>query len=176
MSACRERPNVGSTPSDRPPVCPALQALVASVAQVAVAVYVRNWAWWQVILAGHVVGGVMANNLTAALHECCHYLIFRTPSYNKYLSYVINCPLGIPAAVGFRKYHLEHHSDMVRRSYPPQCRTCAWVLIKGRTGSDARLKRVVGWSSRRISSRQRHGCRQRAQGGWWWKEVGSQKP
>lgn len=128
------------------------QALLAAAAQIAVAVAVRNLPWWQVLLAGHLVGGVMANNLTAALHECCHFLVFRTPAYNKYLSFVINCPLGIPAATGFRKYHLDHHSDMVRGA------VCAGRIARRGMCCDAQRQRSTQAGVQRDVS----GCRKEA--------------
>ncbi len=83
-------------------------------AHMSIAVAVRNSPLWLLVLTAWTVGGTAYNNLTAALHECCHYLIFRRPAHNKWFALVINLPMVVPAAVSFRKYHLEHHSDMVR--------------------------------------------------------------
>ena len=82
--------------------------------QVAVAWAVREAPWWKVLVAAYVVGGTASQNLFTAQHELSHFLAFRTPLYNKVLSIVSNCPLVVPTATSFRKYHQEHHSHLVR--------------------------------------------------------------
>lgn len=93
----------------------AVLSLGVIAAHVCIAVAVRRWPLWMLAVTAWLVGGTAYNNLTAALHECCHYLIFRRPVHNKWFALVINLPMVVPAAASFRKYHLEHHSDMVRR-------------------------------------------------------------
>lgn len=91
----------------------ALWVSLVVTAHIALAVLARQWPLWALVPTAWLVGGTAYNNLTAGLHECCHHLIFRRPALNKYFSYFINLPFVVPAAVSFRKYHLEHHSDMV---------------------------------------------------------------
>ena len=82
--------------------------------QVAMAYFVADAPWWKVLLAAYVVSGTASQNLFTAQHELSHYLAFRTPLYNRILSLASNCPLVVPTATAFRKYHQEHHSHLVR--------------------------------------------------------------
>ena len=81
--------------------------------QVAMAYAVRNASWWKVLVAAYVVSGTASQNLFTAQHELSHFLAFRKPLYNKMLSLASNCPLVVPMATSFRKYHQEHHSHLV---------------------------------------------------------------
>ena len=75
---------------------------------------VRDMPWWKVLLAAYVLAGTASQNLFTAQHELSHFLAFRKPLYNRILSIASNCPLVIPMATSFRKYHQEHHSHLVR--------------------------------------------------------------
>ena len=81
--------------------------------QVAMAYAVRDVSWWKVLVAAYVVSGTASQNLFTAQHELSHFLAFRKPLYNKILSLASNCPLVVPMATSFRKYHQEHHSHLV---------------------------------------------------------------
>ena len=81
--------------------------------QVAMAYAVRDASWWKVLVAAYVVSGTASQNLFTAQHELSHFLAFRKPLYNKILSLASNCPLVVPMATSFRKYHQEHHSHLV---------------------------------------------------------------
>ena len=92
----------------------ASQVVAVMCLQVVMAWYVRDMPWWKVMLAAYVVSGTASQNLFTAQHELSHFLAFRTPLYNRILSLASNCPLVIPTATAFRKYHQEHHSHLVR--------------------------------------------------------------
>ena len=47
--------------------------------------------------------------MTLAVHELSHNLGFKKRLYNRLCAIFANLPMGIPAAVSFRRYHLEHH-------------------------------------------------------------------
>ena len=96
----------------------AAQVVAVSCLQVAMAWYVRDMPWWKVMLAAYVVSATASQNLFTAQHELSHFLAFRTPLYNRILSLASNCPLVVPTATAFRKYHQEHHSHLVRVPCP----------------------------------------------------------
>ena len=78
---------------------------------------VKDMPWWKVLLAAYVLAGTASQNLFTAQHELSHFLAFRKPLYNRILSIASNCPLVIPMATSFRKYHQEHHSHLVISSF-----------------------------------------------------------
>lgn len=82
--------------------------------QIAMAYAVKDAPWWKVLVAAYVVSGTASQNLFTAQHELSHFLAFRKPLYNRILSLASNCPLVVPMATSFRKYHQEHHSHLVR--------------------------------------------------------------
>ena len=83
-------------------------------ATIATAFLVRDAPWWKVWLAAYAIGGTASQNLFCAQHELSHFLAFKKPIYNRLLSFASNCPLVVPMATAFRKYHQEHHSHLVR--------------------------------------------------------------
>ena len=81
--------------------------------QVLMGYLVKDLAWWKVILGSYVFAGTASQNLFTAQHELSHFLAFRKPMYNRILSILSNCPVVVPMATSFRKYHQEHHSHLV---------------------------------------------------------------
>ena len=92
---------------------PLLQVVAVCLFEIVMAWAVRDMPWWKVLLAAYVLAGTASQNLFTAQHELSHFLAFRKPLYNRILSIASNCPLVIPMATSFRKYHQEHHSHLV---------------------------------------------------------------
>ena len=90
------------------------QVVGVMAVQIAMAYVVKDAPWWKVLVAAYVVSGTCSQNLFTAQHELSHFLAFRKPLYNRILSLASNCPLVVPMATSFRKYHQEHHSHLVR--------------------------------------------------------------
>lgn len=88
-----------------------VKALAAGAAHTALAAALHNAPIWCIMLAGWIIGGCFSNHLMAALHEIVHCLALRSPRWSRWMSFVVNAPLALPAAVSFKKYHNEHHSD-----------------------------------------------------------------
>lgn len=65
---------------------------------------------WLVLICAYSLGAAANHALFVFLHECAHNLVLRTTRANKLVSLVANLPIVFPAAIGFRKYHLEHHA------------------------------------------------------------------
>ena len=62
------------------------------------------------LLIAYVIGGTCNHMCMMGLHELSHNLGFRTLKYNQYYAvFVSNLPIGIPAAVSFKRYHMDHH-------------------------------------------------------------------
>jgi sphingolipid delta-4 desaturase len=82
--------------------------------QLIMAVYATTLSWKVLIPVAYLFGGAANCNLQLAMHEISHNLAFKGTNMigmvcNRVLSLIANLPLAIPAAIAFRKYHLEHH-------------------------------------------------------------------
>merc|ERR1719424_2272070 len=91
--------------------CPYTKYQVAGVVsmQIVFAWLSTSLSWGPLILFAYLIGGAANCNLQLAMHEISHNLAFKQMRPNRILSIVANLPLGIPAAISFRKYHLDHH-------------------------------------------------------------------
>ncbi|KAG9088721.1 hypothetical protein FS749_001943 [Ceratobasidium sp. UAMH 11750] len=64
------------------------------------------------ILAAYAIGGTANHNLFLAIHEIAHNLAFRGVKANKLFAMFANLPIGIPYAITFKRYHIEHHKHL----------------------------------------------------------------
>ncbi|MCO5589928.1 hypothetical protein L7F22_043897 [Adiantum nelumboides] len=67
---------------------------------------------WSFILTAYVIGGTANQNIFLAIHEITHNLAFRGILSNKLWAIVVNAPIGIPYAMMFKRYHIEHHKHL----------------------------------------------------------------
>eukprot|EP00897_Mesotaenium_endlicherianum_P002445 jgi/Mesen1/2228/ME000152S01315 len=89
----------------------AVPKIVAVVTlQIALSVYLRHAAWWKLFVVSYLVGAFCNHNLFLAIHELSHNLALTRPLYNKLVALFANLPVGVPMAITFQKYHLEHHT------------------------------------------------------------------
>lgn len=61
------------------------------------------------IALAYIVGGTANHNCMMAMHEMSHNLGFKKMIYNRLLGVFANLPIGVPSAVSFKRYHMEHH-------------------------------------------------------------------
>ncbi|WWC72527.1 uncharacterized protein I206_106489 [Kwoniella pini CBS 10737] len=64
---------------------------------------------WQFIITAYIIGGTANQNIFLAIHEITHNLVFKSIKLNKILSIIANFSIGIPYAMAFKGYHIEHH-------------------------------------------------------------------
>jgi len=83
--------------------------MVLLAIQLSAAYCVRDASWPLYILAAYAIGGTSNHMLMLAMHELCHNLFFRKMVHNKLFSLVANLPVGVPSAISFKRYHMEHH-------------------------------------------------------------------
>ena len=79
--------------------------------QLSLAYYFRNThpLSWGFLLTAYVIGGTANQNTFLAIHEITHNLAFRSIRANKVLAIVANLAIGVPYAMAFKGYHIEHH-------------------------------------------------------------------
>jgi len=67
-----------------------------------------SWGW--IVLLAYAIGGTVNHTLQLAVHELSHNLCFESLIGNKLLAIFANFVTGVPSAVMFQKYHMEHHA------------------------------------------------------------------
>jgi sphingolipid delta-4 desaturase len=70
---------------------------------------VRDASWPIIIVLTYVVGGTCSHSLNLAIHELSHNLCFEEIVNNRILAILANFGTGMPSAVTFARYHVEHH-------------------------------------------------------------------
>jgi sphingolipid delta-4 desaturase len=66
--------------------------------------------WWLSILIAYCAGAFANHCNYVIIHDATHNLIFRRKSWNKIVGIIADLPNLTPGAMGFRVYHLKHHS------------------------------------------------------------------
>ncbi len=87
----------------------ALIGLACVVAQVALAVALREQPWYAVALVAYFVGAFFSHTLFVVIHEAAHNLVFRKVWQNVAVGIVANFASVVPTAVSFKNFHLKHH-------------------------------------------------------------------
>jgi len=65
--------------------------------------------WYTWLFCCYALSGSINHMMTLAMHEISHNLGATTMMRNRILAITANLPMGIPAAISFRRYHYEHH-------------------------------------------------------------------
>ncbi|MCL6683429.1 fatty acid desaturase [Sphingomonas alba] len=84
--------------------------LVALQLAIGVGLTVLGAHWWIIIVAAYAVGAFANHALFVLIHDYSHNLVFRTANSNRLGAIFANVAIVFPAAIGFRNYHLLHHS------------------------------------------------------------------
>src|SRR5438093_3580746 len=66
--------------------------------------------WWLSFLIAYCVGAFANHANYVIIHDATHNLILRSKSWNKMVGILADLPNLAPGAMGFRVYHLKHHS------------------------------------------------------------------
>src|SRR6266404_9096446 len=66
--------------------------------------------WWLSLLIAYFVGAFANHANYVIIHDATHNLIFRKQSWNIFVAVLADLPNIVPGAMGFRVYHLKHHS------------------------------------------------------------------
>ena len=107
--------------------------------QLTLAVILRNTHpfSWRFLLTAYVVGGTANQNTFLAIHEITHNLAFRSLRANKVLAIVANLAIGVPYAMAFKGYHIEHHKflgeDGIDTDLPSRIEAVVLNNVAGKT-------------------------------------------
>eukprot|EP00126_Sphaerothecum_destruens_P003798 Sdes_comp17589_c0_seq1m6834 len=84
--------------------------LLLAFCQVSLTLLLSDASWFLILPLAYILGGTFTHSLSLGAHELSHNLCFKTARYNQYLAIFSSIPSGIPSAVTFKKYHLDHHT------------------------------------------------------------------
>jgi sphingolipid delta-4 desaturase len=87
----------------------ALVVLLVFCAQLMVAQWAQNAPWGWLLIVAYVFGGTANHSLQMASHELSHNLCWDEDSHNKLTAIFGNFVTGLPSAILFQRYHMEHH-------------------------------------------------------------------
>src|SRR4029077_7477714 len=66
--------------------------------------------WWLSLVIAYCIGAFVNHANYVIIHDATHNLILRNKSLNKMVAIIADLPNLTPGAMGFRVYHLKHHS------------------------------------------------------------------
>ncbi|HUB62923.1 MAG TPA: fatty acid desaturase [Methylocella sp.] len=68
--------------------------------------------WWAALLAAFFIGAFANHAMFVVIHDATHNCIFKANSSNKWVAILADLPNSFPTAMGFRCYHMKHHSHL----------------------------------------------------------------
>ncbi|WVN89724.1 uncharacterized protein L203_104954 [Cryptococcus depauperatus CBS 7841] len=107
--------------------------------QLGLSLYLRRYKTmsFPVLLTAYVVGGTANQNIFLAIHEITHNLALKSIKANKMLAIIANLSIGIPYAMAFKGYHIEHHKflgeDGIDTDLPSRAEAMLLNNVAGKT-------------------------------------------
>lgn len=98
----------------------------------------KSQSWAIVVITAYLFGGVINHALMLAVHEIAHNAGFgvERPLANRLLGIFANLPIGLPFAVAFKGYHLEHHryqgQDVIDTDIPTELEAKLFCNVIGK--------------------------------------------
>ncbi len=75
-------------------------------------------AHWGLTLLFAICIGAFANHANfVVIHDAIHNCVFESPTLNKWVAILADLPNAFPTAMGFRCYHIKHHSHLSAYDY-----------------------------------------------------------
>lgn len=68
--------------------------------------------WWLLLLVAYGIGAFANHAMYVAIHDAVHNAILKSPTGNKWMAIIADLPNTVPTAMGFRCYHMKHHSHL----------------------------------------------------------------
>ena len=73
--------------------------------------------WWLSLLAAICVGAYANHANFVVIHDAIHNCVFESTLANKWTAILADLPNAFPTAMGFRCYHIKHHSHLSAYDY-----------------------------------------------------------
>ena len=73
--------------------------------------------WWLSLLMAICVGAFANHANFVIIHDAIHNCVFASPLANKWTAILADLPNAFPTAMGFRCYHIKHHSHLSAYDY-----------------------------------------------------------
>ena len=108
LQILKQYPDVKKLMGKNPLTIFAILGLVGGM--IALSFWVKDSAWWVVLLMAYFVGAFFNHALFVMIHECSHHLLFKNKSLNRLAAIFSNLPHVFPSAISFERYHIKHHS------------------------------------------------------------------
>ena len=68
--------------------------------------------WWAALIAGWCIGAFANHAMFVVIHDATHNLVFKNVVLNKLCVILADLPNTVPTGMGFRCYHVKHHSHL----------------------------------------------------------------
>lgn len=68
--------------------------------------------WWAALLAAFCIGAFANHAMFVVIHDASHNCVLKSNSMNKWVAILADLPNTFPTAMGFRCYHMKHHSHL----------------------------------------------------------------
>ncbi|MDE2577230.1 MAG: fatty acid desaturase [Hyphomicrobiales bacterium] len=73
--------------------------------------------WWLSAIFAYCVGAFANHAMFVIIHDSIHNAVFESPTLNKWNALLADLPNAFPTAMGFRCYHIKHHSHLSSYDY-----------------------------------------------------------
>lgn len=73
--------------------------------------------WWLSLILAICIGAFANHANFVVIHDAIHNCVFESPLANKWTAILADLPNGFPTAMGFRCYHIKHHSHLSAYDY-----------------------------------------------------------
>lgn len=73
--------------------------------------------WWLALLMAFCVGAFANHANFVIIHDAIHNCVFENPLANKWTAILADLPNAFPTSMGFRCYHIKHHSHLSAYDY-----------------------------------------------------------
>jgi sphingolipid delta-4 desaturase len=91
-------------------------------------------AYWPAALVAAFCIGAFANHaMFVVIHDATHNCVFKSNSLNKWVAILADLPNAFPTAMGFRCYHMKHHSHLGDYDYDADLPSHWEARLFGRT-------------------------------------------